>query len=211
MSAHRKKPPRGNRSRPGPQATGKPIQLRIVGGSMRGRRLRYAGDTRVRPMKDRVRETLFNLVGPSVKGTHVLDMFAGTGAAGLEAISRGAEHSTFVEQHLPTWKVVQENIESLEVQTQCDLLRGDAFHLAATWSGPPTARWLVLCCPPYRFFTERTAELMDLLSNLRDRAPVDSIVVVEADGTFDFSQLPDAARWDVRSYPPAVLGIFRKG
>ena len=66
------------------------VGLRIIGGTFRGRKLEYAGDMRVRPMKDRVRESVFNLVGTDVKGKFVLDLFGGTGAVCLEAISRGA-------------------------------------------------------------------------------------------------------------------------
>src|SRR5262249_42961688 len=76
--------------------------VRIIGGEYRGRKLQYSGDIRTRPMKDRVREALFNLIGPNVRGMHAIDLFAGTGALGLEAISRGAAGATFIERHYPT-------------------------------------------------------------------------------------------------------------
>ena len=66
-----------------------PWALRIVGGKFRGRKLDYGGDRRVRPMKDRVREALFNLIGPGVKGKHAVDVFGGTGAIGLEGPQSG--------------------------------------------------------------------------------------------------------------------------
>ena len=66
------------------------VGLRIVGGRFRGRKLLYSGDFRTRPMKDRLREAVFNLVGPAVAGMHAIDLFGGTGALGLEALSRGA-------------------------------------------------------------------------------------------------------------------------
>src|SRR6478736_322408 len=78
------------------------VGLRIVGGTLRGRKLQYSGDVRTRPMKDRVREAVFNLLGPQVAGSHAIDLFAGTGALGIEAISRGATKATFIERHLPT-------------------------------------------------------------------------------------------------------------
>src|SRR5205823_2176218 len=81
--------------------SGRPAELRIIGGRMRGRKLVYGGDQRTRPMKDRTREAVFNLLGPGVTGTHAIDLFAGTGALGLEAISRGAESATLIEQHFP--------------------------------------------------------------------------------------------------------------
>src|SRR5438105_2010542 len=78
------------------------VGLRIIGGSLRGRKLQYTGEARTRPMKDRVREAVFNLLGPSVTGSHAIDLFAGTGALGLEALSRGAARATFIERHFPT-------------------------------------------------------------------------------------------------------------
>ncbi|MCA9150657.1 MAG: RsmD family RNA methyltransferase, partial [Planctomycetales bacterium] len=113
-----KRNPRG-RSKPHPDtrdADEGPLKLRIVGGSMRGRPLRYSGDRRVRPMKDRTREAVFNLLGPRVRGMYAWDLFAGTGAMGFEAISRGAIGATLIERHIPTSKLVRENAETLEIR-----------------------------------------------------------------------------------------------
>ena len=74
--------------------------MRIVGGHFRGRKLSYTGDPRVRPMKDRVREALFNLLGPDVKGTFAIDLFGGTGALALEAISRGSSAALIIERRV---------------------------------------------------------------------------------------------------------------
>ena len=79
-----------NRSRRGPPtAATRPVGVRIIGGKFRGRKLEYSGDPRTRPMKDRVREALFNLLGHGVEGKVAIDLFAGTGALALEALSRG--------------------------------------------------------------------------------------------------------------------------
>jgi 16S rRNA (guanine966-N2)-methyltransferase len=75
-----------------------PRSLRIIGGRHRGRRLRFPDGVEIRPTPDRVRETLFNWLQPRIAGARVLDLFAGSGALGLEALSRGATHVTFVEQ-----------------------------------------------------------------------------------------------------------------
>src|SRR5689334_20059128 len=73
-------------------------ELRIIGGTWRGRRLRFPPQEEIRPTPDRVRETLFNWLGPRVVGARCLDLFAGSGALGLEALSRGAAEVTFVER-----------------------------------------------------------------------------------------------------------------
>src|SRR6478735_6302833 len=83
--------------------------LRIIGGSLRGRKIEYSGDARTRPMKDRVREAVFNLLGYSVEGTHVIDLFAGTGAMAIEAISRGATKAICIERHYPTAKLIEKS------------------------------------------------------------------------------------------------------
>src|SRR5271154_4383856 len=87
--------------------------LRIIGGRFRGRKLEYSGDPRTRPMKDRVREALFNLLSTAVKGKVAIDLFAGTGALGLEALSRGAARAVFIERHRPTAQTIGRNAAAL--------------------------------------------------------------------------------------------------
>src|SRR5882672_8353144 len=101
-----------NRKRPTGNATaatrtmgGRDTELRIIGGTFRGRKLHYHGDPIVRPMKPRVREAMFNLISTESEGRHAFDLFAGTGARGLEARSRGAQPATFIERHVPTSQV----------------------------------------------------------------------------------------------------------
>jgi len=155
--------------------THQPVDLRIIGGTFRGRKLRYelfrqGGAPTTRPMKDRVREAIFNLIGPAVKGCHAIDLFAGTGALGLEALSRGSVSATFIEKHIPTARVVEENIKTLEVGDRTELLMTSAFlwgkrnlpifkppvksqipNLKSEISPP----WLVFCSPPYAFYVDR--------------------------------------------------------
>ena len=191
--------------------TKKPVSetsLRIVGGEFRGRKLKYAGDTRVRPMKNRVREAVFNLLGPAVKGTYALDLFGGTGALGLEAISRGAVGATIVERHIPTSKVVKENIATLGVQDRAELIVADTFRWYRHCNASLEQPWTVFVAPPYRFFVERNPEMLQLIRHFLKTAPMGSLVVVEATQEFDFTQLPQAATWDVRTYPPAVVGVM---
>jgi 16S rRNA (guanine966-N2)-methyltransferase len=190
-------------------------ELRIIGGHHRGRKLRYHGDPLVRPMKHRVREAIFNLISGESEDRHAIDLFAGTGALGLEAISRGAASATFIEQHVPTSRVLGENIAELDAQDSCDLLVTSAFlwgrrDLASEESRPPADRpWLVFCSPPYKFWVERQLDMFDLIGRLMENAPATSVIVAESDERFDFALLD--GDWNVREYPPAVVGIWRKG
>lgn len=187
-----------------------PVGLRIIGGTLRGRKLRYSGDPAVRPMKDRVREAVFNLVGPAVRGKHAVDLFAGTGALGLESLSRGAAKATLLEQHFPTARILAENIETLGVGQKAELVTGDVF-LRTLWEDRlGTIPWLVFCSPPYVFYEDRKGDMLGLLDCLIQAAPAESIFVVESDERFDFGSLPSPASWQVRRYPPAIIGICQK-
>jgi 16S rRNA (guanine966-N2)-methyltransferase len=196
---------------------GRDTELRIIGGEFRGRRLRYHGDPVVRPMKHRVREAIFNLVSTESAGRHAIDLFAGTGALGLEALSRGAASATFIEKHVPSARVVEENIAALGVQDRATVLVTSAFlwskrDIASASDGPPAQRpWLVFCSPPYDFYVDRPAEMHELIERIAQHAPPASTLVVEADQRFDFRALigDNSAAWDVREYPPAVVGIWR--
>ncbi|MBQ3350455.1 MAG: RsmD family RNA methyltransferase [Thermoguttaceae bacterium] len=191
------------------------VGLRIIGGTFRGRKLEYAGDMRVRPMKDRVRESVFNLIGTDVKGKFVLDLFGGTGAVCLEAISRGAVGGQIVEMHFPTAKTIKKNIETLGLTDVVNLHTGNVF----IWNKkrdalPQDAPWAVFICPPYEFFISRWDDLAELFCSLQKQAPKGSLFVVESDQRFDWEIIktltPDS-NWDIRAYPPAVVGVYRVG
>ncbi|HEY2759893.1 MAG TPA: RsmD family RNA methyltransferase [Pirellulales bacterium] len=183
---------------------------RIIGGSLRGRKLIYTGDARTRPMKDRVREAVFNLIGTAVREMHAIDLFAGTGALGLEAISRGASGATLVERHFPTADIIRQNAAALGVQAQCTILPANTLLWPQRWPDLPGVPWLVFCSPPYSLYVDQAAEMLALIGGLIEKAPPGSIFCVEADERFDFAQLPDAAAWDLRVYPPAHVGIWQK-
>lgn len=165
-------------------------------------------------MKERVREAVFNLVGPAVAGKYAFDLFAGTGALGLEALSRGAVGATFIERHAPSVRLLKENVAALGLQAQSEVIFGDTFlwrRQWPDWSERATSPWLVLCSPPYDFYCQRTGEMLSLLQELHESAPDESLFVVEADRRFDFQRLDDMGPWDARTYAPAVVGIHEKG
>ena len=209
-------------SRRPPPAEGGPAVLRIVGGTFRGRKLAYSGDPRVRPMKDRVREAVFNLVGPGIRGTVAVDLFAGSGAVGLEALSRGAVRAVFVEQHRPTAAVLRRNVAALAVGDRTETVLADAFAFirrlgAAGPAGTSSAEmllagdtpWAVFVSPPWDFFVERREAMRELIATTIAAAPPASCCVVEADERFDPAWLPNPSDWNVRRYPPAVVCLVR--
>ena len=102
--------------------------MRIVAGKFRSRQIRSLKGRELRPTSDRLRETLFNVLSPVIEGSHFLDIFAGTGAIGIEALSRGARQAVFLEKHQPALKLIRENLSSLGVHQTFQILSGDAFH-----------------------------------------------------------------------------------
>jgi len=105
---------------------------RIVSGTWGGRRLTTPRDARVRPTAERVREAWLNILGPELHGARVVDLFAGSGALGLEALSRGASHATFVELHTPSLNALKANVASLDAEAQTEVIRHDALRFTAS-------------------------------------------------------------------------------
>ena len=101
-------------------------QIRLIGGQWRGRKLGFPDAEGLRPTADRVRETLFNWLAGDITGSRCLDMFAGSGALGFEALSRGASHCCFVDQNASVLKQIQSNCGLLDATPRCELLLADA-------------------------------------------------------------------------------------
>src|SRR5262245_25709194 len=101
--------------------------MRIIAGTFRSRQLKPLKKLRIRPTSDMLRETLFNILGPRVERARFLDLFAGTGAVGIEAISRGASHVAFAENHRATVQLINENLALLEIDAGVRLLSADAL------------------------------------------------------------------------------------
>ncbi len=99
--------------------------MRIISGTCRGRKLVQIQGRDIRPTSDRVREALFNIIGPAIRGTRVLDLFAGTGAFGLEAVSRGAKQAVFVDAAASSCQVIKKNIELCRMDIQTQVVRHD--------------------------------------------------------------------------------------
>ncbi|MCS7237611.1 MAG: 16S rRNA (guanine(966)-N(2))-methyltransferase RsmD [Thermoguttaceae bacterium] len=185
--------------------------LRIIGGKFKGRRIAYNGFVTVRPMRDIVREALFAHLAERVEGKHVYDLFAGTGALGLEALSRGAARVTFVERHYPTLETLRQNVASLGVENQCEIVFGDCFVWGRRLQAPvDDTPWLVFVCPPYAYFHSQPLAMRELLARLLELAPTGSIVVAEADNHFRGEALPENFTWHKRDYGQTVLWIATK-
>lgn len=124
--------------------------MRVIGGRDRGRRLRAPHGLAIRPTADRVRVTLFDILGPGVVGARVLDLFAGTGAVGIEALSRGAARVVFVERDPAALRVLRANLAALgATRSQARVVAGDAIGVLGPLAGQEGSFDVVFLDPPY--------------------------------------------------------------
>ncbi|KAA5540623.1 SAM-dependent methyltransferase [Roseiconus nitratireducens] len=201
-------------SKPSKPTKSRPQKLRIIGGSMRGRTVVYHGGTFTRPMRDSVRENLFNLVGMAVRGAVAIDLFAGTGALSFESLSRGASRAIAIEKSRHAAGFLKSTAETLGVTNQLTVLNGDAFRLGAGVLGPasPNAPLddtprLVLLCPPYAMWDSMNEQLRVLIRLAMEHSPPGSLIVAETDKHFDESRLPPGD-WDHRVYGGTRLSLI---
>jgi 16S rRNA (guanine966-N2)-methyltransferase len=148
--------------------------VRIIAGSRKGHKIEAPKGYDTRPTSDRVREAAFMLAGP-VDGANVLDLFAGSGAMGLEALSRGAERATFVEGDPRAAAVIQKNLEKLRL-TGARIIRSDATRALVAETAAGAKYDLVLVDPPYAHYEELQPTLARYLPSLLAE---DGLVVVE--------------------------------
>lgn len=127
--------------------------MRIVAGKYRSRVLRSLRALALRPTSDKLRETLFNVLGPTIEDSVFLDVYAGTGAVGIEALSRGASQVFFIEKHAGTANLIRRNLESLGIRDSASILVVDALRglqtLARRKFGKPLLADFVFLDPPY--------------------------------------------------------------
>lgn len=119
--------------------------IRISGGKKRGQTLVSLDNPDLRPTSGKVREALFNILGQKISGAHFLDLFAGTGLVGIEALSRGALHATFIEKEVTHFKLLRRNIERIQFQSSSTLLGIDALKFKTS----PIPFDIVFVDPPY--------------------------------------------------------------
>lgn len=198
------KPKHASGSKPG-----KPTKLRVIGGDMRGRIIHYHGEEFTRPMKDNIRENLFNILGKAVKGAICFDMFAGTGAMGFESLSRGAVSAVLVEQNRQAVKFIKKTADTLDIESRLRVVTGDTFRLAGNLLEPPQddTPWIVFLCPPYVLWEESLDSLNRIIQLTLDNAPPGSVLVAETEKKFDADKLPPG-EWDFREYGGTRLAFI---
>jgi len=182
--------------------------VRIVGGRLRGRTLAAPKGDAVRPTSDRTRESLFNILAHAyadpVTGARVLDLFAGTGALGIEALSRGAAFALFVDDGAEARALIRQNIDTLGLGAATRVFRRDATRLGAAHPVEPFS--LVFLDPPYRKGMAERA-----LASLREGGWLvpDALVVVEEAADAGLAPPEGFAELERRTYDDTVIAFLR--
>ena len=151
------------------------LYVRVIGGTYGGRRLRSIDGLRVRPTSDRLRETLFNILAPRIADSRFLDICAGSGAVGIEALSRGASHTTFIDKSMHACSVIRANLAALGID-QMNILNRDAVAALKRLHEKQNQFDIVFVDPPYA--SEIYAQVMETLGSTALVA-AGGIVVVE--------------------------------
>ncbi|MGN6410554.1 MAG: 16S rRNA (guanine(966)-N(2))-methyltransferase RsmD [Nitrobacter sp.] len=182
--------------------------MRVVGGRLKGRNIASPASTAIRPTQDRLRESLFNILvhayANPIDGARVLDLFAGTGALGIEAVSRGAKFALFVDNGAEARALLRNNVEALGLGGVTKVYRRDATHLGPAHPMEPFS--LVFLDPPYSKGLAGTA-----LTSLRDGGWLvpDALVVVEEATAVAFAAPDGYAELERRAYDDTEFVLLR--
>lgn len=188
--------------------------MRIIAGEFRGRSILPPAGDATRPITDRAKQSLFDVLAPRLEGALVYDCFCGTGSLGLESLSRGAKFCTFFDSHRQALARLTQNITNLRVAERSRIVSGDLFkwfNLAATRPEAATATGadVVFLDPPYRFLQMQPDELLQLAFHLvNQHLRPDGVVVFRHDGR-DKLPLPRLEPMDVREYGGMTIELLR--
>src|SRR5947209_3162206 len=171
--------------------------MRVIAGRLRSRRLVAPAGMDVRPTSDRLRETIFNILAPRIEGARFLDLYAGTGAVAIEALSRGAAHATLVESNKRSARAIRENLAALSVEQESELIEDEVVHALRRVQQQFD---IVFLDPPYSLHGQYDA-CLKLLSSLPLLAPA-SIVIAEHDKRF----APEESYGELKRYRSLVPG-----
>lgn len=157
--------------------------MRVISGSARGRPLKAVPGMSTRPTTDKVKEALFSMIGPYFEGGYVLDLFAGTGGLGIEALSRGMDKAIFVDLDYRSVETVKANLKATGLTEQAEVYKNDAERALKTLAKRGASFDLVFLDPPYRLkHGDKLMERMDELNLLEDQA----VLVLEYESCFDY-------------------------
>jgi 16S rRNA (guanine966-N2)-methyltransferase len=175
--------------------------LRVSGGEARGRRLKAPKN--IRPTQGMVKQAIFNMVGQSIEGARVLDLFAGSGALGIEALSRGAAHATFVDREQRGLAILRQNLDALGLKERAHVVRGDVVRWLEDSSSEVKEAGLVFLDPPYE------DDVLDRALRVLDREVTGATVLAEHSRRQRLPELNRLRTDRQRRYGDTMVTVFR--
>jgi 16S rRNA (guanine(966)-N(2))-methyltransferase RsmD len=169
--------------------------------------LTYTVDPNLRPTPDLVREALFSILGDAVPGRPFFDLFAGTGAVGMEALSRGATRVTLVERDAHIASAIIHRLQIFGVADQAIVHRADVYRWIERWQAPSEPVTIFLG-PPFPDFARRPEALHEALADLQQKVAPRSVLVVQSEKSWLAQLLPDPEHWEHRQYGRNRLSIW---
>ena len=177
------------------------MKVRLIAGKFGGRIIDGSGTSRTHPMSERIRNAIFNKIGDEIQGARVLDAFAGSGAIGLEALSRGAKSAVFVERDKIAQKIIEANIDLVGADEQAKLVRASVGKWLETYDGEPFD--IIFADPPYNALQLSTVfELKRLLKHK-------GLMVLSYTGRGEVPTANGVVVVDNRSYGTAAIAYYR--
>lgn len=157
--------------------------MRVVSGSAKGRPLKSVPGMGTRPTTDKVKEAIFSMIGPYFEGGTVLDLFAGTGSLGIEALSRGMEHAVFIDLEPKSIETIRANLKATRLEAQGEVFRNDAERALKVLAKRGVLVDLVFLDPPYRL-----TNADDLLQQMHEKSLLqdDATIVIEHDSKYEY-------------------------
>ncbi len=191
-----------------PDALVEYITMRIIGGEARGRTIKTPRGMATRPMRDFVREAVFSILGRSVEDARVLDLFAGSGSLGLEALSRGAKETVFVDFGREPIKIIQENLDRLGMSVRAKIVKAEVLDYLRKAGGGESRFDLIFIDPPFRIDLKYRQDMLKLIAEGGFLAP-SAVVIIEAPLRSEPPRSPEGVRFaERRKYGEAAVDVY---
>lgn len=182
------------------------MSLRVIAGSARGKKLKTVPGDSTRPIMDRVKESLFNIIGQDIVDATFLDLFGGTGSVGIEALSRGAKQVTFIELNRRAIKTIQANLHHTQLKTNAKIIHRNAFDIV---TNPPDQLYhYIYVAPPQ--YKNMWVKIMQSLDNNKDWHHNETVIIVQIDPKeYEPSiQFENISEYDQRKYGQTLLVFY---
>ncbi|MGE5543334.1 MAG: 16S rRNA (guanine(966)-N(2))-methyltransferase RsmD, partial [Bacillota bacterium] len=178
----------------------------MIAGLSKGRKLRVPKGPDIRPVTDTIKEALFNTIGPYLEGKTFLDLFAGSGAVGIEALSRLAEKVVFVERNPQAVTVIQENLQACRLDSKARVIKGDVFRIVNQLAKEKASFDIIYVDPPFR----QVIYFSKILSYLGVLLNPQGVVIIRSPKSLDMpGEAADLTRIKVNTYGDSVLNYYQ--